>query len=178
MLFYLRTWYIPNTKDSFFLNFKDSNLCVPISVTTLIRHALRYDLKIDDAIMTTYYSTERIVTCLAMIVFPRSLAGLNFTPNKEEKEFQYNSIEHLLKRLKFSTYLNENGWKIIKSIGVCPESEFCYKECKFSLSIQFYFIYIFQSVFTQILFLPDPWLWPVRFLMESMSYFIKCALTR
>ena len=100
------------------LDQKDTNLCVPISVTTLLRWAIKKDLKIWNGPLNEHYSFEKIFTLLTMVIYPRSLAGLNLNSNEDEKEFQHNEIEVLLKRLKLETYLNPCGWDIIKeSLG-------------------------------------------------------------
>jgi hypothetical protein len=59
------------------LDQKDSNLCVPISVSVLIRWAAKNDLNVIDADMESYFRVEKILTKLAMIIYPRSLAGMN-----------------------------------------------------------------------------------------------------
>ncbi|CBY43014.1 unnamed protein product, partial [Oikopleura dioica] len=61
------------------LDQKSSNLCVTISVTTLLRFAMKNDLNFDDK--NKNYTFEQILTTLTMIVYPRSLAGLNLNPN-------------------------------------------------------------------------------------------------
>ena len=94
---------------------KTSNLCVPISVTTLLRHAIKTDLNFYD--WRGSYTFEKILATLTMIVFPRSLAGLNLNPNKEEQEKQTNEVDILLKRLCQKTYLMESGWQIIRKTG-------------------------------------------------------------
>ena len=50
-----------------------------------------------------------------MIVYPRSLAGLNLNPKKEESESQTNDIETLLQRISKETYLRESGWEIVRT---------------------------------------------------------------
>ena len=93
-------------------NQKWSNLCVPISVTTLLRYAMKEDLAFDDP--EKEFTCERILTTLTMIVYPRSLAGLNLNPNKEESKSQINDIETLLQRICQKTYLKESGWEIVR----------------------------------------------------------------
>ena len=61
------------------------------------------------------YTFERILTTLTMIVYPRSLAGLNLNPKKEEKDFQTNDVETLLQRICIETYLMKSGWEIIRN---------------------------------------------------------------
>ena len=95
------------------LDQKDSNLCVPISVSVLLRWAIKNDLNLNDFYMEEYFTVEKILTKLTMIIYPRSLAGMNLNPKNEEKEFQHNEIELLLKRIKNETYLHKSGWEII-----------------------------------------------------------------
>jgi hypothetical protein len=59
-----------------------------------------------------------------MIVFPRSLAGLNLNPKKEETDFQTNNVETLLQRICKTTYLMKSGWEIIRkqAFNKAPES--------------------------------------------------------
>jgi hypothetical protein len=100
------------------LDQKSSNLCVPISVTALLRFAIKNDLNFGlerkDHYGRLYYTFEQIQTTLTMIVYPRSLAGLNLNPKKEETEFQINDVETLLRRICEKTYLMESGWEIIR----------------------------------------------------------------
>ena len=56
------------------LDQKSSNLCVPISVTTLLRFAMKNDLSFVDE--DDDYTFDKILTTLTMIVYPRSLAKL------------------------------------------------------------------------------------------------------
>ena len=72
------------------LDQKKSNLCVPISVTTLLRHAIKNDLGFEDKL--GLYSAEAILSNLTLIVYPRSLAGININPKKEETGNQLNEI--------------------------------------------------------------------------------------
>ena len=94
---------------------KSSNLCVPISVTILLRQAIKNDLAFEDKL--GFYTFEKILATLTMIVFPRSLAGLNLNPSKEEQNKQTNEIDILLERLCQKTYLMESGWEIIRKMG-------------------------------------------------------------
>ena len=98
------------------LDQKTSNLCVPISVTTLLRHAIKNDLGFDGDLFDDRYSAERILATLTLIIYPRSMAGINLIPNEEETAFQHNEIELLLERLCKNTYLMENGWEIIRRL--------------------------------------------------------------
>ena len=95
---------------------KSTNLCVPISVTTLIRFAIKNDLAFEDR--WNDYIFENILTTLTMRIYPRSLAGLNLNPKIEENEFQMNDVETLLKRVCQKTYLRETGWQMIREQGL------------------------------------------------------------
>ncbi|CBY40045.1 unnamed protein product [Oikopleura dioica] len=114
------------------LDQNSSNLCVPISVTTLLRFSMKNDLAFEDK----YYTFERILTTLTMMVYPRSLAGLNLNPKKEESYFQLNDVETLLERICKKTYLKESGWEIIRTQNLfCsqPAESICeYKKAIFS----------------------------------------------
>ena len=111
------------------LDQKSSNLCVPISVATLLRFAMKNDLRFDlekssfqriisgTLAYVNNYSIEQILTILTMVVYPRSLAGLNLNPKKEETEFQTNDVETLLRRICEKTYLMKSGWEIIREQG-------------------------------------------------------------
>ncbi|CBY33810.1 unnamed protein product [Oikopleura dioica] len=91
---------------------RESEAGVPwLTLTALLRFAIKNDLAFND---DNYYTCEKILTTLTMIVYPRSLAGLNLNPNREESQFQTNDIETLLKRICKKTYLNESGWEIIR----------------------------------------------------------------
>ena len=94
------------------LDQKDSNLCVPISVATLLRHAMKNDLGFHET--NSRYSAEKILATITIIVYPRSMVGLNLNPNNEERSFQLNQIELLLERICKKTYLMETGWGIIR----------------------------------------------------------------
>ena len=97
---------------------KSSNLCVPISVTALLRFATKNDLGFvekKDSFGFLHHSFERILTNLTMVIYPRSLAGLNLNPKKEETEFQANDVETLLQRICNETYLMKSGWEIIRN---------------------------------------------------------------
>ncbi|CBY43091.1 unnamed protein product, partial [Oikopleura dioica] len=108
---------------------KSSNLCVPISVATLLRFAIKNDLGYVDK--RDYYSAESILSTLTLIVYPRSMAGLNLNPKKEETEFQLNQIELLLERLCKKTYLMETGWEIIRKLDFEEERQPKKSTCKF-----------------------------------------------
>ena len=102
------------------LDQKSSNLCVPISVTALLRFAMKNDLGFvenKDISGFLHYSFEGILTTLTMFIYPRSLAGLNLNPKKEETEFQTNDVETLLRRICKKTYLMDSGWEIISNQG-------------------------------------------------------------
>ena len=94
------------------LDQKDSNLCVPISVSVLLRWALKKDLQIDEK-MEEHFTLEKILTFLTMVIYPRSLAGLDLNPKNEEKTFQHNNVDLLLRRMKNKSYLNKSGWSIL-----------------------------------------------------------------
>ncbi|CBY13561.1 unnamed protein product [Oikopleura dioica] len=115
------------------LDQNDSALCVPISVTELIRHAIKYDLSFDDT--NNEYTTEEILTTITMNVYPRSLAGLNRNPNKAEKDYQMTEIVSLLERMAKETFFNVSGWEIVRSKGYLSSprrSSFDYREGKIS----------------------------------------------
>ena len=103
------------------LDQKWSNLCVPISVTTLLRFSIKNDLAFDDK--DDYYTFDKILTTLTMIVYPRSLAGLNLNPKKEGNQFQRNDVETLLERICKKTYLRESGWEIVRNQGYPKPAE-------------------------------------------------------
>ena len=137
------------------VNQKDSNLCVPISVTSLIRHALREDDKVGDWEMERNFTFEKIFAALTMEIFPRSLAGLNLNPKEKEKDFQtFNEVELLLKRIKLPTYLNKSGWKYISGLGIGLQNS----TCDFSpgKSAPLLIIFLFQSSFTRTFLLRAP----------------------
>jgi hypothetical protein len=77
------------------LDQKSSNLCVPISVTALLRFAIKNDLDFVD--VRSEYSSEQILTTLTMIVYPRSLAGLNLNPKKKKKIFKQTTSKRCFK---------------------------------------------------------------------------------
>lgn len=97
------------------LDQKASNLSVPISITALIRFAMKNDLAFIDE--NQKYTFDTILTTLTMMVYPRSMAGLNLNPKKEESDFQQNDVENLLQRVCKKTYLRESGWEIIREQG-------------------------------------------------------------
>ncbi|CBY43068.1 unnamed protein product [Oikopleura dioica] len=101
------------------LDQKWSNLCVPISVTTLLRFAMKNDLAFVD--FTHYYTFDKILTNLTMRIYPRSLAGLNLNPKKVESQFQTNDIETLLERICKKTYLRKSGWEIVREQSSFPK---------------------------------------------------------
>ena len=102
------------------LDQKWSSLCVPISVTALIRFAMKNDLAFVDE--NNDYSFERVLTTLTMIVYPRTLTGLNLNPKKQEKKFQDNDVETLLERFCKKTYVMDSGWEIVRKQGY-PEPD-------------------------------------------------------
>ena len=107
---------------------KSSNLCVPMSITTLIRFALKNDLYFGHD--EEEYTFENIFATLTMIVYPRSMAGLNLNPNTDESEFQVSEVETLLQRVCRKTYLMESGWEIIRQLGFL-ENQPRKSTCKF-----------------------------------------------
>ena len=58
------------------------------------------------------YSVEAILANLTLIIFPRSMAGLNLNPNEEETEFQLNQVEVLLKRQYMHPQLHQSQVRI------------------------------------------------------------------
>ena len=130
----------------------DSDLCVPISVSVLVRWAIKNDVKLDesylDYILETYFSIDIIFPTLTMIIYPRSLAGFTLNPKQEEQGFQENEIELLLKRLKYPTYFFESGWDMIRNYGTTRiDAEFDYEEGSF-LSKVFY-LFLIKYFFTK-----------------------------
>jgi len=114
------------------LDQKISNLCVPISVATLLRFAIKNDLGFEEKDDEyDHYSAEKILSMLILIVYPRSMAGLNLNPKKKETEFQLNEIDLLLERLCKKTYLMETGWQIIRKIVSEEEYQPKKSTCKF-----------------------------------------------
>ena len=110
------------------LNQKDTNLCVPLSVSVLLRWAIKEDLKVADYKMIRFFTVEKILTNLTMVVYPRSLAGLNLNPRKGEKEFQFNDVHSILKRIKFPTYLMKSGWDILTNNKIYAEGSFDFEQ--------------------------------------------------
>jgi len=111
------------------LDQKSSNLCVPISVTTLLRFSIKNDLSFVDK--GNNYTFDKILTNLTMAVYPRSLAGLNLNPKKEENDFQTNDIETLLERVCKKTYLKESGWEIIRKQSLSSSDQPAESTCKY-----------------------------------------------
>ena len=106
---------------------KSSNLCVPISVATLLRFAMKRDLDFENE----RYSAEKILASLTLIIYPRSMAGLNLNPNQKETKFQLNEIELLLERLCKKTYFMETGWEIIRQLDNREKFQPKKSTCKF-----------------------------------------------
>lgn len=119
------------------LDQKDSNLCVPISVSVLLRWAIKNDLKVTDYWMENYFTVEKILTSLTMIIYPRSLAGMNLNPKTEEKKFQHTEIELLLKRLKHETFLHKSGWDITRNRAPRAKGSFDFKQGKIFILLSF-----------------------------------------
>jgi hypothetical protein len=118
------------------LDQKSSNLCVPISVTTLLRFAMENDLGFD--VTFEQYSAEKILAVLTFIVYPRSMAGLNLNPNKNEKDFQTTEIELLLQRVCKETFLMPTGWEIIRKLYFDEKYQPRNSTCKFEKSKLFF----------------------------------------
>ena len=126
------------------LDLKNSNLCVPISVAELLRFAFKNDLDFEDK--RGAYSTESILAHLTLIVFPRSMAGLNLNQNEEETEFQLIQVELLLNRLCEKTDLMESGWEIIRKLSLMEEYRPKKSTCKFEIGELFIFFLKFYFV--------------------------------
>jgi hypothetical protein len=109
---------------------KDSTLCAPICVSALLRWAIKNDLKLDANTMDSLFTIEKILTKLTMIIYPRSLAGMNLNPRKKEKNFQHTEMELLLERLKYKTYLHLSGWHIIRGSIQYLDEEFDFNKGK------------------------------------------------
>jgi len=108
------------------LDQKNTLLCVPIAMATLMKHALEADLGYVDSLGD--FSMEKICISLTMTIYPRSLAGLNLNPNIDEIDFQENDIESLLNRMTKRTYLNESGCRYLNNT---PQESFCsFTKCK------------------------------------------------
>jgi hypothetical protein len=110
------------------VNQKDSNLCVPISVSVLLRWAIKNDLKVNDFKMERYFTIEKILTQLTMIIYPRSLAGMNLNPKDDEKKSQLTRIDLLLTRIKNETYLHQSGWDSIRMNNNIAKGSFDFKK--------------------------------------------------
>ena len=95
-------------------------------MTTLIKYALHNDLNFQD--IRGDFTTQKIFVSLTMTVYPRSLAGFNLNPKKQEMLYQMNSIYELLKRMKNKTYLNQCGWVMLRNYtnkNFRPEKSTC-----------------------------------------------------
>jgi hypothetical protein len=79
-----------------------------------LRFAIKEDLGFEDR--DGRYSADAILATLTLVVYPRSMAGLNLNPNDQEKGFQLNNIDLLLNRLCKQTYFMKSGWQIIRQI--------------------------------------------------------------
>ena len=96
------------------LDQKETDLCVPISVATLIKHAVKTDLGFED--IKNEFTIWKILVVLTMVIYPRSLSGLNLNPVEKEKGFQVTDIELLLGRLSKETVMHSSGWDILRSL--------------------------------------------------------------
>jgi len=85
------------------INQKDSYLCAPISVTTLLRHAMEHDLAFHKKDFS--HSFENILSSITLVIYPRSMAGLNLNPNRKEIKNQLTQIQLLVERICYKTYL-------------------------------------------------------------------------
>ena len=70
------------------------------------------------------------MTKLTMVVYPRSMAGLNLNSKQKEKDFQFNNAESLLRRIKFETFLNRSGWDILTQNGSYAPGSFDFEKGK------------------------------------------------
>jgi hypothetical protein len=94
-----------------------------------LKFAIKNDLGFEDKY--GYYSAENILSTLTIIIFPRSMAGLNLNPKKEETEFQLNQIELILERICKQTYLMPIGWEIIRQLDNREKHQPLKSTCKF-----------------------------------------------
>jgi len=126
------------------INQGDSNLCVPVNFTTLLRHAIKEHCCEEHPahkVMGRAFTFERIFYFLTMRIFPRSLAGLNLNPNAAEIRYQrFREFEDLLKRMLRPTYAYQAGWDWMRRVIVrefydnhrfLKYSIFSYKKGKF-----------------------------------------------
>ena len=98
------------------LDQKDTILCVPISISILLKWAIENEIE-DVSLLTL----EKILIILTMVIYPRSLAGLNLNPNKREQQYQENEVEILLKRLQLKTY---NKYKMPRDQADSPKDQY------------------------------------------------------
>ena len=80
-----------------------------------------------------FYSAEKILEILTLIISPRSMAGLNLNPNHEE--FQLNETELMLERICKKTYLMDSGWDIIRQLGPAEICQQLKSTCQFQNGI-------------------------------------------
>ena len=85
-----------------------------------------------------FYTFECVLLTLTMIIFPRSMAGLNLNPNEKEKEFQENEIEILLQRVCQKTYLMKSGWEILRTSRRKKEKRPIESTCKYESGKTFF----------------------------------------
>lgn len=104
--------------SKYVLDQKQTNLCVAIAVTTLLRYCVcKHEEKTDDQ-LNKEIAFEKMLTRICMEIYPRSMTGLNLNPKPEEMEYQTNDVLTLLERLKYETYLSKSGWDILKQLGL------------------------------------------------------------
>jgi len=99
----------------------ESDLCVPVNFTTLLRHAIKEKCskKEEYKILGRAFTSERILYFLTMRIYPRSLAGLNLNPDGREIKYQrFRNFETLLDRMVRPTYAFEAGWDWMRRIIV------------------------------------------------------------
>ena len=100
----------------------ESDLCVPVNLTTLLRHAIKEHCSRKNPkfkVMERAFTAERILYFLTMRIYPRSLAGLNLNPDEGEIDYQrFRRFEDLLERMVRPTYAFEAGWDWMRRIIV------------------------------------------------------------
>ena len=76
-----------------------------------MKHDLGF-MKVDQS-----HSFENILSSLVLVIYPRSMAGINMNPKIKETERQTTQIETLLQRVCYKTFLMPSGWEIIRKLG-------------------------------------------------------------